>query len=318
MTDSAFLGLPVELRLRIYEYALQFQGVLHRPLRASAWRNFDGYLTNTSILSTCRQTYREAIDVLYDLNSFNVSYHHICTCQARFPVAGFREQHIRRLEICNFLPRMEESETCQFCSASGSGLIAYAQRLPKLRSLKVAFEDIFSFTEFAPELLRNLSEQQDVSLTSDAVGTIEVGGLTFSLELRLPALRCAWAFLADGDDSATSQNRQPGQDTMERALEYLQFEANTYARTASSLAPFFIPNHFDETQVLRLHSLADERKRRAEFTIALAGVLHDIFADDGGSGSIDWVDLDGMYGGRWRFDEVAGLEAAAPAQPASS
>ncbi|KAK5117184.1 hypothetical protein LTR85_008952 [Meristemomyces frigidus] len=311
MTTSAFLELPVELRLRIYEVALQFHGVLHRPLRASAWRNFTRYLANTSLLLTCRQVQEEAKGVFYELNEFRVSYHHMCGCEARFPFPAFDEQHIRKLEVCNFLPRVEEAETCQFCSGSGFGLIAYAQKLPKIRTMKVAFEDIFSFTDFAPELLRRLSERYDISLASEEVGNVEVDGLGFRLELQLPALHRAWSLLRNGDESATSQERQPGQSTMQRALEYLQFEANTYDRTASCLAPFFISSESDATPTLRFHGLADQKKRRADFTVALAGVLNDIFADDGGSGSIDWVDMEGMYGGRWRFDEGATVEAEA-------
>lgn len=304
MPDNLFLSLPAELRLRIYEYALQFPGVLQRPLRASAWRDFTGYLVNTPLLSVCKQVHEEARDVFHEVNEFRISYNHMCTCQNRFPFSAFNEQRIRKLEVCNFLPRVDEPKTCQFCRQSGFGLISYLKQLPKLRSAKVSFEDIFSFTDFGPELLRRLSgDGRKIELSCEEVGQVEVLGLSVHLEFKLPAMHRAWLCLAGRLPTHTS--RLPGQKTMERALEYLQFEANTYDRTSSALKPFFVPSEEDETLTLRFQRLPDKRKRRADFTIALAGVLNDIFADDGGSESIDWVDLDGgIYGGRWQFNDV--------------
>ncbi|KAK5137984.1 hypothetical protein LTR08_005781 [Meristemomyces frigidus] len=314
MLDSAFLNLPTELRLRIYEDALQFQGVLQRPLKASSWRNSrqTPFPANASLLLTSRQVHEEAKDVFYKLNAFKVSYHHMCACEIQPPFPAFDELRIRELEITNFLPRLEERETCQFCAQSGFGLIAFLQKLPKLRSVKIAFEDLFSFTEFAPENLRRLHEHnQALELSCTEVGHVGIEGLHLKLQLQSPALHRAWRHLASQErDSGICQDRRPGQKIMQRALGYLQFEANSYHRTAAILASFFVPSEDDDTPTLRFTGLIDEGRRRAEFTVALAVVLNDTFAEDGGSASVNWVDLEGIYGERWQFAGKASISSA--------
>lgn len=287
------LALPAELRLRIYAYTLNFEGTLHRPLKASAWKDFSGSLADISLIFTNKQIYREAKDVFWELNAFRVSYNHMCSCQNAFPYPAFNENLIRKLEIRSFLPRIEEeAATCCYCKDSGLGLVHYLQGLPKLQDASIAFEDIFTFSDCLPPMLKALGTSKAAMLASDAVGCISIGGLGgLKLEMHLPALYRAWQHLALGK-AAKSQGRFPGQKIIGRALEYLSFEANAYNRTAMSLRPFFIDiGDMDELK-LRFKCLQDGRRRRAEFTIALAGELSKIFEDDGGADSIEWTALD--------------------------
>ena len=84
----------------------------------------------------------------------------------------------------------------------------------------------------------------------------------------------------------------------------MQFEANTYDRTAEALRPFFIVNEKSTTPALRFRGLPNEKQQRADFTFALATVLNDIFADEGGAESLDWVQIGGApSGGTWMFEE---------------
>ncbi|KAI7537763.1 hypothetical protein KC331_g10747 [Hortaea werneckii] len=176
--NNTLLSLPAELRLRIYANVLHFSHPLYRPLRASIihpWhyisdQNSDdkintNNLAHTALLLTNRQIHHEAKDCFYELNSFRVSFNHLCSCQNIFPYPAFDENLVRRLEIRSFLPRSysliskdsssssstsitsvnddnddaydassdedegeEEAATygsCRYCQDSGMGLIEY-------------------------------------------------------------------------------------------------------------------------------------------------------------------------------------------------
>ncbi|KAF2773617.1 hypothetical protein EJ03DRAFT_102265 [Teratosphaeria nubilosa] len=212
-SPSPLLELPTELRIRIYEYTLQYQGVLQRPLRASARRAFPGYVANVSLLCACKLVSQEAADVFCDVNSFRISYHHLCTCENRYPYRPFNAKRIRQLEVSNFMPRIDLPHLCEFCHDNGFGLLKSMSSLPRLRSLKVAFEDLFSFADFAPKILDRFHESANV-------------------HIQLPVLHLAWMHLVESRRGHSKcAKRLPGEQTMQRALEYLQFEANTYERT---------------------------------------------------------------------------------------
>jgi hypothetical protein len=303
---SPFLGLPAELRIRIYEYALQYQGVLQRPLRASAWRDFAGYVANVSLLRTCKLVHKEAVDIFFDLNTFRISYYHLCTCQNRYPYKPFNAERIRRVEVSNFLPKLDLPDICEYCRDGGVGLFKTMKALPRLRSLHVAFEDMFSFTDFAPPILHGLYDDYQISSTCDEVGKLDIHGFGLKTVVELPVLHRAWGSLSESRKQPLSLLRRcRGAVPMRKALEYLQFEANTYERTPGELRPFFIPRkENDNTHVLRFKGLPNESTQRSNFTIAVASVLSEIFSDDGGSRTIDWVDLDHfMFAERWYFDE---------------
>ncbi|GAB1734615.1 hypothetical protein NU195Hw_g9009t1 [Hortaea werneckii] len=133
--NSTLLSLPAELRLRIYTYVLHFSHPLYRPLRASIihpWHfisdqnndNSDNKFNNnnladTALLLTNRQIHHEAKDCFYELNSFRVSFNHLCSCQNIFPFPAFDENLVRRLEIRSFLPRSNSLISQDSSSSSG-------------------------------------------------------------------------------------------------------------------------------------------------------------------------------------------------------
>ncbi|RMY62350.1 hypothetical protein D0863_10998 [Hortaea werneckii] len=134
--DSTLLSLPAELRLRIYANVLHFSHPLYRPLRASIihpWHyisdqnNSDDKinttnLADTALLLTNRQIHHEAKDCFYELNSFRVSFNHLCSCQNIFPYPAFDENLVRRLEIRSFLPRSNSLVSKDSSSSSSSNI----------------------------------------------------------------------------------------------------------------------------------------------------------------------------------------------------
>ncbi|KAI7164742.1 hypothetical protein KC349_g473 [Hortaea werneckii] len=131
--NSTLLSLPAELRLRIYANVLHFSHPLYRPLRASIihpWhyisdQNSDdkintNSLADTALLLTNRQIHHEAKDCFYELNSFRVSFNHLCSCQNIFPYPAFDENLVRRLEIRSFLPRSSNLISKDSSSSSSS------------------------------------------------------------------------------------------------------------------------------------------------------------------------------------------------------
>ncbi|KAI7229058.1 hypothetical protein KC330_g7623 [Hortaea werneckii] len=135
--NSTLLSLPAELRLRIYANVLHFSHPLYRPLRASIihpWhyisdQNSDdkinsNNLADTALLLTNRQIHHEAKDCFYELNSFRVSFNHLCSCQNIFPYPAFDENLVRRLEIRSFLPRSNSLISKDSSSSSSSSSIA--------------------------------------------------------------------------------------------------------------------------------------------------------------------------------------------------
>ncbi|KAI7304096.1 hypothetical protein KC315_g15325, partial [Hortaea werneckii] len=132
--NSTLLSLPAELRLRIYANVLHFSHPLYRPLRASIihpWHyisdqnNSDDKinttnLADTALLLTNRQIHHEAKDCFYELNSFRVSFNHLCSCQNIFPYPAFDENLVRRLEIRSFLPRSNSLISRDSSSSSSS------------------------------------------------------------------------------------------------------------------------------------------------------------------------------------------------------
>ncbi|RMX72928.1 hypothetical protein D0869_14117 [Hortaea werneckii] len=273
--NSKLLSLPAELRLRIYANVLHFSYPLYRPLRASIihpWhyisdQNSDdkintNNLADTALLLTNRQIHHEAKDCFYELNSFRVSFNHLCSCQNIFPYPAY-------------------------CQDSGMGLIDYLLHdLPKLHAATIAFEDIFTFSESIGPIMRNivpsshpslnpLDDDDDIDdtndennhtnndnshLVSDEIGTLRLEGLPSgrTLEFHLPSLTHAWRSLAGterqqrkpwdsnsgpshgGSQSTTHRSRLPGQKILSRALEYLHFEANSYDRVPAALRRFFV------------------------------------------------------------------------------
>jgi len=310
MAGSMFLALPPELRLRIYEHALRLQGALQRPVKAAAvvWqKKTDGEVANVALLRANKLIHGEARDVFYEVNRFIVSYNHICSCENEYPYSALK-QRMGEMRITNFLPRVDEAQTCMFCQASGFGMFEQLIHLPKLRSVSVAFDDVWSFADHAPTLLSTLATTHGTTSASHEVGKVEVLGLPLRLGIELPALYRAWAALARGERRNHARYRIAGEQTMRRVLQYLRFEADTYARTPTTLLPFFVQGEENRNPLLHFRGHEDDKKR-AEFTVALAGLLSEILADDGGSSSIPWADLSGDNATivRWSFGEKNGV-----------
>ncbi|EMC96097.1 hypothetical protein BAUCODRAFT_517575 [Baudoinia panamericana UAMH 10762] len=305
MAPSGLLELPAELRARIYVDAFQFDRTLCRPVRAEAWRDFTGYVTNLSLLTTCKLIYRESKDVFYDINKFEISYNHLCTCENQFPFPTLNER-MRDITISGYLPRIDQERPCRLCRFTdrGSGLFDYLSTLPRLKSVDVLFEHE---TDWDSGILYRIIHYQNCALEAPKIGVLRVKGLPFQLRLLLSTLYLAWHHLAgDPDQGSVGSKRYPGERSTRHALEYLQFEANTYDRTAQSLLRFFLPIDVDNpsASVLRFKGLPDELRRRADFTIELAAELNAIFSDGGGSETIRWTEIDGMmYNGRWSFSD---------------
>jgi hypothetical protein len=289
LKESSFIALPVELRLRIYEHALRFPVTLVRPLRASVWGTCIHGRANISILCANKQILAEARDVFYEANRFRVSYNQMCYCENQYPYHAF-DARMSEVEINHFMPRIDEPRTCEFCFSSGYGLVDCLRQLPKVKRACVSFEDVFSYAEFAPMIFAKLTEN-GATMCSKQIGRIEVLGFGQELTIALPAMHSSWQYLAHVRGRASTGHHHRGERAMRRALEYLQFEANTYDRTARTLLPFFTSSHNGGTRSLRFQGIEDGDVRRAEFTLALAGVLHDIFQDDGGAESVDWVEV---------------------------
>ncbi|KAK5115516.1 hypothetical protein LTR62_001175 [Meristemomyces frigidus] len=294
--------LPPELRLEIYSYALKNENILLKPIREPPiWdevqQDSQTSLAEISLLCTSRLITREARQVFYEINSFSISYNHLCCCENRYPYPVL-DNNVSSVIITSFMPR-ESANPCIFCREGGYGLLQYLNRLPKLTHANLSFQEIFTFTEYAPNLLAQLRKHNQVTVVSHEVGVIDVLGQHLSLQFELPVLRRAWATLAQARTSNHAGSRVPGEQTMRTALEYLQFETNVYDRTASSLLPFFTASEEDGTLSLQFSGVKDGPQRRADFTLALAAVLYDVFADDGGSDSIAWADVTGS--GTWTF-----------------
>lgn len=74
--DSHFLRLPIEIRRTIYRHIFPDQPIPATFERDVTLRS-DGHRVNISILCTCRQTYEEAIEVLYGTVPFCVTVNEI-------------------------------------------------------------------------------------------------------------------------------------------------------------------------------------------------------------------------------------------------
>ena len=99
-SSPCFLGLPRELRDRIYEFALVSTSRLPVQVFSNQPITSTPKATPTlspALLSTCRQVYAEAIDVLYTLNTF-------------YAVVRMHPHHaLRHVEVCRALQHIDLS-----------------------------------------------------------------------------------------------------------------------------------------------------------------------------------------------------------------
>ncbi|KAI6877589.1 hypothetical protein KC360_g2888 [Hortaea werneckii] len=233
---STLLSLPAELRLRIYADLLHFSHPLYRPLRASIihpWHSIsdqnkddnsdsgfnNNNLADTALLLTNRQIHHEAKDCFYELNSFRVSFNHLCSCQNIFPYPAFDGNLVRRLEIRSFLPRSNSliSKDGSGDSGGSNSSITSAEDddVYDISSNEddeggeEAAEATYTNCKYCQNsgmglmgyLLHDLPKLHAATrphLVSDEIGTLRLERLSrgLTLEFHLPSLTHAWRSLA--------------------------------------------------------------------------------------------------------------------------
>lgn len=309
--------LPPELRIQIFTYLLRYDGVLQRrsTIVAESLKNKEDpshsssapeHVTRRPVDTTpfliCRTFSEEALDVFYDLNCLKIHYNHLCTCQARFPFAGFDPSRVRRLEIYDFHPRQNVEAVCKTCQCAGVGLLNYLGTLPRLQSAVLAFEDFMSITDF----VESGSQMASIEFQASEVGRFHAQARKVDIEVQLPLLNRAWRNLAKTATTSTPLDEGddlPGEESVRHALEYLQFEANDWGRVPSSLRNFLITDETEDPPLarLRLVNAPDSAHRLLRFTVALAEVLCDLFVEDCASDSMEWEYIGLPETLRWDF-----------------
>ena len=151
MEECRFLELlPFELRLRIYEELLQFNG----PIKL---RQVIPGSKNVSILRTNRQIHDEARPVLYDLNTIIVTRNDFCALTDKRLKTPLEVHHARHLLMVSFSQSIACTlagfeEKCRVCQPSASGLMQILISMPKLRTAIVEYEkhlaEFITFTEY--------------------------------------------------------------------------------------------------------------------------------------------------------------------------
>jgi hypothetical protein len=105
-----FLGLPSELRNRIYQLHLSKKGEVDGLMNDDELRIYDPAMVKpiigVNILRVCRQTYNEAVTYAYTNCTWSLGAPLICTdCLIRFPRGTVEKiQHVRlhiRVYICS-------------------------------------------------------------------------------------------------------------------------------------------------------------------------------------------------------------------------
>ncbi|KAK5119405.1 hypothetical protein LTR85_007505 [Meristemomyces frigidus] len=129
------LDLPSELRISIYEYVLGFS----RPLKL---RQTVAGSENTTLLRTNKQIYREALPILFDINTIAVTRNDFCRktdVSLKTPVAS---QHIQHLLVTNFGASIACNfllDRCDVCQPSALGLLGAVNAMPQLKDVVVDY-----------------------------------------------------------------------------------------------------------------------------------------------------------------------------------
>lgn len=96
-----FFDIPLEIRLQIYYHCL----IHPYPIRVSdLYRSRLAPPRNPSVrrrtvLLLCRQTYREAVELIYKYNTFQLSLWDNTTYTVPSPTGGFEMSRVRHLEL---------------------------------------------------------------------------------------------------------------------------------------------------------------------------------------------------------------------------
>ncbi|KAK5168633.1 uncharacterized protein LTR77_005942 [Saxophila tyrrhenica] len=138
MAECTFTDrLPVELRLRIYEYLLPDNE--HLKLR-----QYIPGSHNLAILRTSRQIYEEAIPLLYDLNSIVVTRNDFCAHTDANLKTPLKLEYARFLYFFNFSQSIActlagSEGRCDVCQPSAAGLLDAFTAIPRLRAVWLDF-----------------------------------------------------------------------------------------------------------------------------------------------------------------------------------
>ncbi|KAK3116792.1 hypothetical protein LTR53_002494 [Teratosphaeriaceae sp. CCFEE 6253] len=130
-----FTQLPPELRLRIYEHVVEFT----QPIKL---RQHIAGSTDMAILRASKLLYREALPVLYDVNTISVTRNDFCLntdAALRTPIMGQHVRHLRMTSFgesiaCNFLPAR-----CSACEDQATGLLQALRLMPQLKTVTVDY-----------------------------------------------------------------------------------------------------------------------------------------------------------------------------------
>jgi hypothetical protein len=122
---------------QIYEYLLQYD----QPIKL---RQVIPGSRNLSILRTNQQIYREAIPVLYDLNTIIVTRNDFCKCTDANLKTPLRLDYARHLLVANFSQSIActlngPEGQCDVCRPSAMGLINAFREMPRLRTVLIDY-----------------------------------------------------------------------------------------------------------------------------------------------------------------------------------
>ena len=183
MECKLLTGLPVELRLRIYEYLLRFD----KPVKL---RQIIPGSKDLSILRTNQQIYHEALPVLYDLNTIIVTRNDFCKSTDASLKTPLKLDQARHLLIVSFSQSIVctlngPGEQCDVCQPSAMGLIGTLISMPRLRTVLVDYhthlseirlfkEKITQHSDLELELIQTIPGSQASRLSGPGLENLDV------------------------------------------------------------------------------------------------------------------------------------------------
>lgn len=199
MPDECYFlqRLPVEIRLRIYEYLLGFD----LPIKL---RQIVPGSRDLAILRTSAQIYQEALPVLYDLNTIVVTRNDFCKRTDRGLKTVLQRDFARHLIVASFSRSIactlsDADERCDVCQSSADGLIHDLTAMPRLRTVLVLYQQhIMEVTLFRQSLGYDLKIESYLAwpeycdsfkLLGDRIGDVKILFTCGSLRQSLTSIR---------------------------------------------------------------------------------------------------------------------------------
>lgn len=171
--------LPVELRLQIYEYLLQYS----HPIKL---RQIVPGSRDLALLRTNHQIYSEALPVLYDLNTIVVARNDFCKNTEASLRTPLKLDHARHLLIASFSQSIActvngPEGQCDVCQPSAIGLIRAFTSMPRFRSVLIDYHKHLAEMRL---LKVRLEKESDMMLEP-----VSTGLGSYAYELRGPDIR---------------------------------------------------------------------------------------------------------------------------------